>query len=79
MEQYEKGKTYSTHNVTRNSYKIWQVSQKEKTTPKTQCRCEHTIKIDPKETGQGVDWIHAIQETEWWHACVNTVVNGCVP
>jgi hypothetical protein len=28
---------------------------------------------------EGVDWIHLVQDRDWWWALVNTVINLWVP
>jgi hypothetical protein len=37
------------------------------------------LKMDLREVGCGsVDWIHLAQDTDWWLAPVNMVINICV-
>jgi hypothetical protein len=37
-------------------------------------RWEDNIKVDLRETGlEGVDWIHLVQNRDWWWAVVNTI------
>jgi hypothetical protein len=33
---------------------------------------EDIIKMDVKETGDSVDWIHMAQDRDWWQTLVNT-------
>jgi hypothetical protein len=44
------------------------------------CRWEDNIKMDLMEIGlEDVDWIHVVQDMDWWRALVNMVINLWVP
>jgi hypothetical protein len=38
-------------------------------------RCEGGIKMDLREIGGGVEWIHLAQDRDRWRAVVNAVMN----
>jgi len=43
-------------------------------------RWEYNIRMDLREVcWEGVDWIHLVQDRDWWWALVNVVVNHWVP
>jgi hypothetical protein len=43
-------------------------------------RWKDNIKIDLREIGlKDVDWIHLVQDRDWWRALVNTEMNLRVP
>jgi hypothetical protein len=37
---------------------------------------EDNIRMDRKETGwEGLDWMHVVQDRDWWRALFNTLMN----
>jgi len=43
-------------------------------------RWGHNIKMDIREVGcGGIDWIELAQDSDWWRALVNVVMNIRVP
>jgi hypothetical protein len=38
-------------------------------------RWEDGIRMDVREIGWGVEWIHLAQDRNWWQALVKTVMN----
>jgi hypothetical protein len=43
-------------------------------------RWEHNIKTDLSEIGrEGMDWTPLAEDTDWWWAVVNTIMNLKVP
>jgi hypothetical protein len=54
-----------------NAYKIMVV--------KPRRRWEDNIRLDRREKGEGVDWIHLAQDMYQWRDVANTVMNLQVP
>jgi hypothetical protein len=63
----------------RNAYRVL-VEKPEGRRALERPRWEDNIKMELREIGLGgIDWIHLVQDRNWWRALVNTVMNLRVP
>jgi hypothetical protein len=60
----------------RNVYRILVRKPEGKRPPgRPRIRWNDGIKMDPREIGWGMEWIHLAQDRDWWRDVVNAVMN----